>query len=248
MIAGLIGALLIGLSLGLLGSGGSILTVPVLKYLLHHEDKAAMAESLVIVGSIALLGSIPFMVQRRIHWASVVCFGIPGTIGSYVGAWSAAWLRGPVLLIIFAMLMLTAAVIMLRPIRLDEAPTQPRRRASIALDGLIVGVVTGMVGAGGGFLIIPALVLLGGLPMHTAVGTSLLVIAIKGTSFVTHAGMPGINWKVVGLFTVMGALGSLAGNQIGGWLPQRRLRQGFGLMLILMAASMLVTEVSRLMN
>jgi len=251
MVIALIGALCIGLSLGLLGSGGSILTVPVLKYVLHHEDKAAMAESLAIVGSIALLAAIPYAMQRRIDWRNVLWFGVPGLAGAYVGARAAEFLRGPVLLIIFALLMLAAAALMLKPLRLEQRDggELPRRTWRIVLDGIIVGAITGLVGAGGGFLIIPALVLLGGIPMHTAVGTSLVIIAIKSASaFAGHPGTANVDWRTVAMFIAVGAVGSFAGNMVGGKLNQRVLRQVFGAMLIVMAVSMLFTEIRNLVT
>jgi len=251
MIIALLGALCIGLSLGLLGSGGSILTVPVLKYVLHHENKAAMAESLAIVGCIALLGSIPYAMQRRIDWRSVLWFGVPGLAGAYAGARLAEFVRGPVLLIVFALLMLVAAALMFKPLRLEQrdANERPRRTFRIIIDGLIVGAITGLVGAGGGFLIIPALVLLGGLPMHTAVGTSLVIIALKSASaFAGHPGATGVDWRIVAMFIVVGAAGSFVGNAVGGRINQRVLRQVFAALLVVMATWILFTEIRNVVN
>jgi uncharacterized membrane protein YfcA len=176
------GAIAIGISLGLLGSGGSILTVPVLVYLIGQDEKVAIAGSLFIVGSIALAGSLQFLRARLIEWRSVLVFGLPGMAGTYFGAYIAAFVPGITQLALFAVVMLLASWLMLRPLDLEHA--KPVRRATwkVAGDGLIVGVITGLVGVGGGFLIVPALVLLGGLSMHQAVATSLVVIAMKSFS------------------------------------------------------------------
>ena len=182
-IFALLGACAIGLSLGLMGSGGSILTVPVLVYLVDQPEKVAIAGSLMIVGSIALLGSLPYMKQKQVDWTTVWLFGIPGMIGTYAGAWLSSYLSGIMQLAIFAVVMLLASYFMLRPKRNIEQESDHQRHVfKIIADGLIVGVVTGVVGVGGGFLIVPALVLLGGLTMRTAIATSLVIIALKSFS------------------------------------------------------------------
>ena len=160
------GALAIGLSLGLLGSGGSILTVPVLVYLLGQDEKVAIAGSLFIVGTIALVGGMQFLRAGFIQWRSVLIFGLPGMAGTYFGAVIAAFVPGTMQLALFALVMLGASYLMLRPLDLEHADSTPRATWKIAVDGLAVGVITGLVGVGGGFLIVPALVLLGGLTMH----------------------------------------------------------------------------------
>ncbi len=176
------GAIAIGISLGLLGSGGSILTVPVLVYLVGQDEKVAIAGSLFIVGSIALAGSLQFVRAGLINWRTVAIFGVPGMAGTYLGAAIAAYVSGLTQLALFAVVMLLASYLMLRPIRLTDAVPAPRALWKIAADGLAVGVITGLVGVGGGFLIVPALVLLGGLSMHQAVATSLVIIALKSYS------------------------------------------------------------------
>ena len=125
MLLALIGALLIGVSLGLLGSGGSILTVPVLIFLADRPEKAAIAESLAIVGSVALAGAIPFALRRRVHWPSVLLFGGPGMVGAWLGAWFGAWIPSGVQLSLFAVVMILAAVSMLRPSGLQEKAEPP---------------------------------------------------------------------------------------------------------------------------
>ena len=247
----LIGALLVGLSLGLLGSGGSILTVPVLVYLVGEPDKVAIAESLGIVAAIAAAGALPYARQRTIDWRSVLFFGIPGIVGTYGGAWLSRFVSGPVQLVLFAGVMLLAAVLMYRRSTPRSASTSlsaggvvvaaPKHAAwKIMLEGISVGVLTGLVGVGGGFLIVPALVLLGGLDMRRAVGTSLVIIALKSVAgylkyldVLADLGLA-VNWEVVGLFAAVGIAGSFAGNWLGVRIPQHRLQRGFAIFLIFM--------------
>ena len=184
MTLALIGALAVGLSLGLLGSGGAILTVPVLVYLVGHGEKAAITESLAIVGAISLAGAGVAARRRRIDWHSVLVFGPAGMLGAFLGALASRWVSGGIQLLLLSVLMLAAAAIMFRKPPVAERPRRPHP-AALALNGLLVGVATGLVGVGGGFLIVPALVLLVGLPMPVAVGTSLSIIVLNSlTGFV----------------------------------------------------------------
>lgn len=242
MTLALLGALLIGLSLGLLGSGGSILTVPVLVYLVGEAPKQAIAESLLIVGAIALLGALPYALRGLVDWRNVLLFGLPGMAGTYLGAWLSRFVSGEVQLLVFALVMLLAAYFMARP-----APVRPegqggRKAWKIVLDGISVGALTGFVGVGGGFLIVPALVLLGGLPIHLAIGTSLLVIALKSFAgfykylhLLPEYGLA-VNYAVAGLFVLVGTLGSFLGGRLAVRLPQEGLRRGFALFLVVMGA------------
>ena len=264
------GALLIGLSLGLLGSGGSILTVPVLVYLLGHEGKAAIAESLAIVGGIALAGAIPYAYTRQIDWRSAIFFGIPGMIGTYGGAWLAKFLPVAVQLVLFAAVMLLAAWMMYRQTcrKLESpapgAPSQagkstgstnhsprPHPLWKIVVEGLAVGVLTGLVGVGGGFLIIPALVLLGGLPMRLAVGTSLVVIAAKSFAGfakymdVLHDIDAALDWSTIGWFVGLGIVGTFVGNYLGTKLNQRALQRVFAVFLLVMGGFVLSQELPK---
>ncbi len=256
MMAMIIGALVIGLTLGLLGSGGSILTVPVLVYVLGHDDKAAIAESLAIVGSIALIGMLPYAKRHQVDWRSVVFFGIPGMGGTYAGAWLAKFVTGPVQLVMFAVVMLLAAVMMLRRSRAgslstsnDDAPVGHHAIWKIVVEGLFVGVVTGLVGVGGGFLIVPALVVLGGLPMRLAVGTSLVVVALKSFSgFLKYLGVVNalgghIDWETIGIFTIVGIAGSLIGNVLSQRVNQQALKRAFAGFLVVMGLFVLGREV-----
>ncbi len=240
-----LGALLIGVSLGLLGSGGSILTVPVLVYVIGQPEKIAIAGSLAIVGSIALAGAVPWALSKHVHWRSVLWFGVPGILGTVGGAALSAFVSGEVQLIVFALVMLIAAWFMLRGSpTVSPAPGAADHRrpiAKLALDGVAVGALTGFVGVGGGFMIVPALVLLGRLDMHRAVGTSLVIIALKSFAgfaqylVVLDALELAVDWQVIGVFTAIGIGGSVVGNRIGRRVPQATLKRGFGALLIPMA-------------
>ncbi len=255
-IFAIIGACAIGLSLGLLGSGGSILTVPVLVYLVEQPERIAIAGSLIIVGSIALLGAIPYFRQKLIDWHTVVMFGIPGMAGTYIGAWLATvYLTGIQQLAIFALVMLLASYFMLKPKKDLEAESDHQRHViKISIDGLVVGVVTGIVGVGGGFLIVPALVLLGGLSMRAAVATSLVIIALKSfTGFAKYwsaiADDPTIHldWQVIGMMIILGGIGSTVGNKIASKVPQDKLKKIFGGFLIVMGIYILFKSIPKLM-
>ena len=234
------GAVAIGLSLGLLGSGGSTLTVPVLIYLIGQDEKVAIAGSLFIVGSIALAGGLQFLRAGFIQWRSVLIFGLPGMLGTYLGAILSTFVSGPMQLALFALVLLVASGLMLRPLDLQHADRTARAAWKIAADGLIVGVITGLVGVGGGFLIVPALVLLGGLSMHQAVATSLIIIALKSFSGfykyldVLEQQSLALDWKTLGIVTALGIIGSVAGSKLARRLPQDRLKRWFGYFLIVM--------------
>jgi uncharacterized membrane protein YfcA len=250
------GALAIGICLGLLGSGGSILTVPILTYAIGQPEKLAIAGSLAIVGGISLLGAIPYALRREVAWRNVLWFGLPGMLGTYVGANIAVYLPGALQLTLFACVMLVAAVRMARGNGAVATPatveTVPQRRRHIVRDGVAVGLLTGLVGIGGGFLIVPALVLLGGLAMRQAVGTSLIVISLNSLSgFLKHASLLAalklsLDWSVIGQFVAIGGSGALIGNLVGGRLPQAQLKRGFAAMLVVMGLYMLWREAPRL--
>jgi uncharacterized membrane protein YfcA len=178
---------------------------------------------------------------------SVLLFGGPGMIGTYGGAWLAGFVSGTTQLIVFALVMWVAAWSMFRH-RADVATaTAPPQVAAlfVVLQGMATGLLTGFVGVGGGFLIVPALVVLGHLPMRVAVGTSLVIIALTALSgFATYlqvlarVGLS-VDWHVIWTFSVVGAVGSVVGNAIGARIPQRQLRQGFAMLLVVMGAFIL---------
>jgi len=248
------GAIAIGVSLGLLGSGGSIITVPVLVYLLGQDEKIAIAGSLFVVGNIALAGSLQYVRAGLIDWRNVFVFGVPGMMGTYLGAMIAAFVPGIVQLSVFALVMLLASYMMLRPVILANEVHEPRESWKIASDGLFVGVITGLVGVGGGFLIVPALVLLGGLAIHTAVATSLVIIALKSYSgFYKYLDVLDqqnleLDWKTLMIVTGLGIVGSFAGAKIANRMPKDKLKKGFGFFLIVMGIYILVRSVPEVLE
>lgn len=250
MVWALLGALLIGISLGLLGSGGSILTVPVLVYLVGEPEKVAIAESLGIVAAISMVGMIPYAVRKEVDWKSVIFFGIPGMAGTYGGAALSSYLSGTTQLLIFAVVMILAAGMMIK--NGDAADPQKKLNVSkyvLVAEGLVVGVITGLVGVGGGFLIIPALVLVAGLDMRVAVGTSLFIIAAKSSlGFykyldVLQSESLDVNWELLGIFTVVGIIGSFVGGRVGRYVPQQTLKKGFGYFLVVMGVYILGSNI-----
>ncbi len=247
------GALAIGLSLGMLGSGGSILTVPVLVYLVGQPEKLAIAGSLAIVGLISVAASLPYMRERLVDWRTVWVFGVPGMLGTYGGAWTSQFVSGPLQLAVFALVMLAAAYLMLKPVSLDEEPHQRRGVLKIGGDGVAVGWLTGFVGVGGGFLVVPALVFLGGLSMHRAVATSLVIIALKSFAGyfkyldVLQAEHMTLDYGVIALITTIGIIGSFLGNSIASRIPQQKLKQLFGIFLIGMGFFILFRSIPSLL-
>jgi hypothetical protein len=245
--------MLVGLVLGLLGSGGSILTVPVLVYLVGEPNKLAIAESLGIVTLISFVGALPFVYRGQVSWRSVLLFGLPGMVGAYLGAYLSQFMPGALQLAIFAAVMLLAAVMMFRRQAPSEETAGVRVYWKVMLDGLGVGVLTGIVGVGGGFLIVPALVLLGGLPMHLAIGTSLFIISVKSISgFVKYidvlGGVDSIHWDLLLIFSAIGIVGSFVGGKVGAYVPQEKLKRGFAIFLVLMGVVILVQNVASMVG
>lgn len=251
MIMSWIGALLVGLSLGLLGSGGSILTVPVLIYLAGEQEKAAIAESLGIVGAVSLAGFIPYALKKQVHWRSVILFGLPGMAGTYGGAAIAAYVSGTLQLILFSVVMIMAAILMFSNSGTVKSPEGKKQHEwwKIVLEGIAVGIITGLVGVGGGFLIVPALILLGGLSMNLAVGTSLIIIALKSFSgFYKYLDVLAeldiaINWEIIYIFSLIGAVGSLVGKAIGSKISNEKLQRIFAIFLIVMGGYILYMNI-----
>ena len=262
MVYAVLGALLIGLSLGLLGSGGSILTVRVLVYLLGRVEKLAIAESLAIVGGIALVGVAQYAWRGRTRWRYVLWFGVPGMGGAYLGAIAARHVPGALQLAIFAVIMLTAAWAMLRggfgaKAAVTGTPEQApphltgRRLAEVIAMGAGVGAMTGFVGVGGGFLIVPALVLLARLPMRDAIGTSLAIIVLNSlTGFLKHQRLLPelglhVDWALIATFIAIGGVGSVAGGMVSARVNQKLLRKVFAVFLVVMGVFILVREAPK---
>ncbi len=255
LIAALL-SILIGGAVGLFGGGGSILTTPLLIYVLGFDAKAAIAGSLFVVAVTSAFGLILYVRRGLVRWRTGLVFGGAGMVGAFVGGQIGVRLPGSLLLAAFAVMMATTAVAMIRGRRQVvgvERGEHPLAR--ILLDGVIVGFVTGLVGAGGGFLVVPALVLLGGLPMPAAVGTSLLVVLMKSVAGLfgyllvlddgrlSLDGVVGLRWDVLLLVAAMAVLGSLAGAGLSPRIHPDRLRRGFGWFVLMMAVLVLSLEL-----
>ncbi|MBG6181930.1 sulfite exporter TauE/SafE family protein [Arthrobacter sp. CAN_A1] len=241
-------SVLIGLSLGVLGGGGSILTVPILVYVAGFEAKEAIAASLFVVGVTSAVSVLSHARGGRVRWRTGLIFGAAGMAGAFVGGLLGGQIPGQILLIAFAVMMVATSIAMLRGRRKTAdggaAPVKhelPLGR--VLLDGGVVGLVTGLVGAGGGFLVVPALALLGGLPMSVAVGTSLVVIAMK-----SFAGLAGylttvqLDWGITLGVTAAAIVGSLIGSKLAGRIPEAALRKAFGWFVLTMGTFVLIQQ------
>ena len=230
----------IGIALGLLGGGGSILTLPVFVYVLGMEAKPAIAMSLAVVGVASSVGAFRHWRAGNTNVRVALPFGVVAMAGTFVGTRLAAMVSGNVQLVLFAIVMLLASISMFRSGTLvTEASTsmaRPINTFAVTLVALPVGVLTGMVGVGGGFLIVPALVLLAQLPVKKAVGTSLLVIAMN--SFVGFAGyldQVEIQWVFMATFTAVAIVGIVAGTHLVQYVSQSALKRAFAIVLLFMS-------------
>ncbi|NUR51538.1 MAG: sulfite exporter TauE/SafE family protein [Hamadaea sp.] len=237
-------AVAIGLLLGLLGGGGSILTVPVLVYLAGQSPEAAIPSSLFVVAVTSAFALLPHARAGRVHWRVGLVFGTAGLAGAYAGGRLAAGIPTPVLLTGFGLLMAAAATIMIRSCRRPIRPAPHAGRLPVLAGlGIAVGLVTGLVGAGGGFVIVPVLVLLAGLPMTTAVGTSLLVITLQAAAGLAgHLQHATIDWPITLAVTALAIVGSLAGARLAAHIPAQLLRTSFGWFLVAMAGTVLLAQ------
>jgi uncharacterized membrane protein YfcA len=260
-ILGYIASVFIGISLGLIGGGGSILTVPVLVYLFGVEPVIATAYSLFIVGATSLVGTVPKYRQGFVNLKTALIFGVPAiaavfatrafiipmipvkifTIGDFV------FTKSILMMILFAVLMVFASISMIREKKKEnenESAEQKFNYPLILLEGLVVGILTGLVGAGGGFLIIPALVLLSKLPMKQAVGTSLLIIAAKSligfTGDLKHYAM---DWQLLLIVTALAIGGIFFGNWLSYKIHGDRLKKWFGWFVLIMGIYIIVKEL-----
>jgi len=247
-VLGYLFAALIGLALGTLGGGGSILTVPVLVYVLGFDPKLAIAMSLPVVGTAALVGVVSHWRAGNVQMQTAAIFGSVAMVGSYAGARASIWFSGRVQLLILGTVMVAAAVSMMRNAAQDERPEAAPPHTGLLLGvGLGVGLLTGLIGIGGGFLIVPALVILGRVPMRAAVGTSLLVIALNSTSgYLGHAGRAVVPWGFVMSFTAVAVAGILAGTALVHHIPTRQLKRAFALLLVIIGALILWQNRSQL--
>lgn len=263
-ILGYVASVIIGISLGLIGGGGSILTVPVLVYFLHVDPVTATAYSLFIVGTTSLVGVFPKYRRGFVSIKTAIVFGIPSIISVYLTRkvilpaipehlFTIDGLninKSLMIMLLFAILMITASFSMIReknikPDHWNEAE-QSFNYPLIIIEGLLVGILTGLVGAGGGFLIIPALVMLSRLPMKTAVGTSLLIIAAK--SLIGFLGdvdenPADMDWVLLLMVTVLAVGGIFAGNIISRKTDSKKLKKGFGWFVLVMGIYIIGTEL-----
>lgn len=237
-------ALAMGAVLGLLGGGGSILTVPILAYVAGMEPGEAIAASLVVVGITSLVGAMNHARRGNIDWTTGIVFGGVAMVGAFVGGRLAVYLPGWLLLSLFAGLMVTTALVMLKK---KEGRSESRGRAGlplIAVEGFVVGAVTGLVGAGGGFLVVPALVLLGGLSMHKAIGTSLLVIAMKSAAGAAgHLSHVDLDWTLTAVVAAFAVLGTFVGARYSARIPASTLRISFAWFVLAMGSLILAKEL-----
>ena len=236
----------IGLSLGLLGGGGSILTVPALVYLVGLSPQAAVTASLVIVGANSAMGAFMHRSQGTLNWKVALVFGGTGMAMAYLAAgWSKA-LPATTLMMLFAVLMLVVGLFMMfkpTPLGNDEGG---RGWLVTVLTGAGVGLLTGFLGVGGGFLIVPALVMLVGLSMRQAVGTSLVVIAMNSLAgFLGHLQGPQIDLQVVVIFVAAGLAGALLGTRLTRIVHPEHLRKAFALFVIGLAIFLLVDNLNK---
>lgn len=260
-IFGYLASLIIGISLGLIGGGGSILTVPVLVYLFGVNPVTATAYSLFIVGSTSLVGTYPKYKSGEVNLKTAIIFGIPSiaavyatrafivpaipkevfTIGSFVVT------KSLLMMILFAVLMVFASVSMIRNKKSNssnDASEQSFNYPMILLEGAVVGVLTGLIGAGGGFLIIPALVLLSKLPMKQAVGTSLLIIAAKSLiGFTGDLGKQTMDWTLLLSVTALAIAGIFIGNILSKKISADGLKKGFGWFVLVMGIYIIIKEL-----
>ncbi len=255
LVIGLILATLIGVSLGLLGGGGSILTVPTLLYVFHLPAREAIATSLLVVGTTSLAALVPHARAGRVQWKTGAVFGVASMLGAFVAGRFASRIPESILLLGFGGMMVATAIAMMRKRRPDAAPADadaPETPTSLPIplilaEGLVVGAVTGLVGAGGGFLVVPALVLLGKLPMGQAVATSLMVIAMKSfAGFAGYAGAVHVNYSLAAMVTVAAVLGSVLGGSLVSRVHPDSLRKGFGWFIVVMSIFVLGQEVPKL--
>jgi uncharacterized membrane protein YfcA len=249
IITGLLLSGAIGLSLGLIGGGGSIITVPVLVYVMRVEPHESVGMSLAVVGATSLIGAALHYRRRTVELKMGTLFGLSGVMGAYFGSRLTYLLTPAALLLSFAGLMLLIASLMLIKRRNDKEQS-PAARSTIKamLSGLAVGVLTGFLGVGGGFLVVPALLLFGGLTMKQAIGTSLLVIAMNcAAGLLGHLSYGGFNLGLSALVTAFAATGTLFGTLLSHRISPSHLRKAFAVFVIVVALFLVAKNYSVLL-
>ncbi len=259
-IIGYLASILIGVALGLIGGGGSILTVPVLVYLFHVDPVLATAYSLFIVGLTSAVGSFKYFQLDLVNWRTAAIFGIPSIIAVFM---TRAYIvpalpsevfitdsfiltKGDLMLLLFSVVMIAASFSMIRgngqEVK-EGSGDQKFNYPLILLEGAVVGVLTGLVGAGGGFLIIPALVVLSKLPMKQAVGTSLVIIAAKSLiGFLGEGGESTIDWTLLGIVSAFAIVGIFVGTSLSRRIDGKKLKPVFGWFVLIMGIGIIVRE------
>ena len=260
-IIGYLASVLIGISLGLIGGGGSILTVPVLVYLFHIDPVLATAYSLFIVGASSLVGAWPKYKQGFVNLKTAIIFGIPSIASVYatrkflvpaipselghIG--DIVFTKSLLMMLLFAILMVAASISMIKSNQNKETSSDEEQRFNypmILLEGAFVGVLTGLVGAGGGFLIIPALVMLSKLPMKQAVGTSLLIIAAKSLiGFTGDLSNNNMDWTLLLSVTALAIGGIFVGDLLSKKIDGNKLKKGFGWFVLIMGIYIIAQQL-----
>ena len=258
-------AVCIGISLGLLGGGGSVLALPVLVYVMGISPKPAIAMTLIIVGSVSLLGSIPHAQRGNLNLKIVGIFGSATMVGAYLGARIATLplVTSAFQMLLFGLSMLAAAGWMIYRSIKEKPESSQDELASIQYvkpackycwlwlmtEGIAVGVLTGLVGVGGGFAIVPALVLLGNIPMRQAIGTSLLIIAFNSVAgLVGYLGHVSLDWTLTVSFTFLAGCGTVIGAYLAQFISAKQLQKSFGYFLLAVAAFVLVQNRDSLLQ
>ncbi|MCP5468642.1 MAG: sulfite exporter TauE/SafE family protein [Deltaproteobacteria bacterium] len=246
ILAMLMGSL-VGLSLGMFGSGGSVLAVPILIYILGYDTKSAVAMSLVIVGFTALVSTIHQWRHKALCHRAALFFSIVGIIGTFFGTWVALRVSGSFQLILFGLLMVIVAVLMIfkKEADVEEGKNECEMRHDLAGGlGAGVGFMTGLLGVGGGFLIVPALNTIGHLKLRLAIGTSLLIITINSMAGVIgYWGKVHFDWLVILIFVAVSSLSSFVGIQLAKRLHVEKLRKGFAAFILILGLGILTQNV-----
>ncbi len=237
----------IGGMLGLLGGGGSILTVPILVYVVGQTPQAAVTTSLAIVGANSAIGALLHRTHGTLNWRVALLFGGAGMLVSYPAAGISKMVPAEALMVAFSVLMLVVGILLLTRRSDVGQETVDVSLPKVFLGGAGVGLLTGFLGVGGGFLIVPALVMLIGLPMRQAVGTSLLVIAMNSAAgFLGHMGDAAIDLNLVLIFVAAGLGGTMAGSRLAQRVNPATLRRGFALFVIALALVLLADNLPKL--
>jgi uncharacterized membrane protein YfcA len=237
-------AVFVGIALGLLGGGGSTLTVPLLAFVAGLDARHAITTALLVVGVTSAVGAVAHARSGRVQWRAALLLGPTGMAGAYLGGRLALYVPGSISMVVFAVIMIVSATVLLNDRRTVEATTEPHLPGvKTAVLGISVGVVSGMTGAGGGFLLVAALALVGGLALPIAVGTSLVIVtmhcvaALAGRLSGEH-----VDWRLAVMVTAGAVIGSLIGERMTPKIDPRILRTVFGLLVLLMAAVVIARE------